>query len=253
MKNVFAFIILTIFSANLFAQDELVKEWRTISEFKSINMTGNFELYIIQDNKYELTIEAQTSVMSSIVTTISGKTLYIKPENYMKIKSAFPVKIYVRLPELHKIFLSGSGIIKAIGLQCKNLEIEMYGTGNIDIDELITEFLNTSAYGAGKIELDVEANSINATITGTGNIELKGKCPQTQLYINGTGSINTKELNSDECKAQIIGTGNIYTSCIKYLSASIYGTGNVYYSSDPEVSLNSFGTGRIIKQSKSTL
>jgi|GEM_PF-2039234 len=254
MKSLVLIVQAVLLSSIAFSQnDELIKEWRTISEFRSINMTGNFELYIIQDNKYELTIEAEKSVMNSIVTNISGKTLYIKPENYMKIKSLNPVKIYVRMPELRKISLSGSGLVKAIGLKCSNLEIEMYGTGNINIDELITEFLNTSAFGAGKIELDVDATNINVNVTGTGSVELKGNCPQIQLYINGTGNINTAQMMSEDCKAQIIGTGNIFTASSKYLSAAIYGTGNVYYTFDPEISFNSLGTGRVIKQSKSTL
>jgi len=250
MKNLISLLFAAILTFNGFAEDTIIKEWRTISEFNSVSMTGNFELYLIQDSRYELTIEADRAIISNIVTTVTGKTLSIRPENYMRLNSSFPVKIYARMPEIRKIYLAGSGFVKAIGLKANKLEIELYGTGNIDLDDLIAEFLNISAYGSGKIDLDVNANNISANVTGNGSIYLGGACPLIQLNLNGTGEINSDLMQNDECTARIIGTGNIYTSSAKYLNATIYGTGNIYVSADPELSLNMIGTGKVIKQKK---
>lgn len=247
MKKLIFFVLLfVLLNPAIFAQ--ITKEWRSVSEFDMVVMNGPFELYIVQDQKYELYIEAEESVMKDIETAVACKTLNIGTLENKRIKSCEPVKIYVHAPEIMKIKMTGSGLVKSVGLKARKLEVELIGTGSIDLDELLVEFLNTQASGSGKVELDVEAEEIQVEITGSGNIQLQGNCRKSQLRLNGTGEINTASLVSDTCKARIIGTGNIFTAANKKIDAEIFGTGNIYYFGDAEITVNSLGTGKIIRQ-----
>lgn len=246
MKNLLLILFLIPYISQ--AQEAVVKEWRTLSEFHSVVMTGPFELYIIQEDIPEFYIEAEENILRDIETRVNAQTLYINLLENHKFTNTFPVKIYMHTPELKKIKMTGNGLIKTKGLKTDQLEIEMYGTGTINIDELLTEFLQTKASGSGKIELDVWAQQIRVSVNGTGKVDLKGNCRKSELNLNGTGEINTSGLHSLNCQARIIGTGNIYVSASDTVKAEIIGTGNIYCSGDAEITLNSIGTGKIIKK-----
>ena len=98
---------------------------------------------------------------------------------------------------------------------CDNVQMEVEGTGNIDVDNITTQRADMQVKGTGNCEatifnarrvdcsltgtgnIDVtlhNCGTVSATLGGTGNIELKGDVRRVNKHQSGIGDIDTEEL-----------------------------------------------------------
>lgn len=84
-------------------------ETREISGFTGISNEMEAIVYITQGAEFDVYIEAQENLMGEIKTALSGSTLEIYSEHC--IDEGEPVKVYVTLPILTSIDISGSGSV----------------------------------------------------------------------------------------------------------------------------------------------
>ncbi|MBC8342802.1 MAG: DUF2807 domain-containing protein [Bacteroidetes bacterium] len=221
-----------------------VKEWRDIKDFSEIHVNGPFEVYIIQNPIFEISLEGDQESIQSVRTLVSGHVLTISTLDYRRC-SPKNVKLYIKMPELNRIRVYGNGYVKSIGLKSDHLEIELYGSGNIHFEEIFSSFLEMQNFGSGKIVLDVNAKSISASIRGSGEILLSGNANSSELSISGSGKIKAMELLQNECQTKIYGNGHIYVHASQLIDAEIIGAGKLMYQGDPEIEMTSVGSGKI--------
>ena len=88
----------------------------------------------------------------------------------------------------------------------------------------------------GKIIIkDIEAVSLSLKlVTGRGNIIASGKCKQLNISNLGTGIIEADDVEAQNVKCKIMGTGTIGCHAVEALQVSGMGTGKVYYKGKPE-------------------
>lgn len=204
----------------------LSSESREILNFKKITININAVVHIQQNGKYNVSIEAEDNILPYIRTTLKRDELIISSKRcFIKHK---PIHIFVTSPEFKKITLTSSG--KIIGeniLNSSNLEIELSGSGKIDI-ELNVDKLTTQLFGSGKI-------------TYTGNVS------HHRILLSGSGIINANELESDNTIVNLSGSGICRINAKEKLKIIISGSGFVEYSGSPEIESNISGSGRIKK------
>lgn len=256
--NLITLIILSLFLANScdFVWDCLDgngiegSEYRYLDNFDGIVSTGSYNIYVYQGNDYEILIETDDNLLPFIITEISGSNLKIKSLNGKCLNPTRSIDIYVTLPEIYELKLTGSGIIEAEDLNSTKLEVGLLGSGRISLgmdrdtyiqtDELIIEHT-----GSGDIKVDVEADYVEADLSGSGSIEILGTTYDSDLSISGSGNIHTYDLTQQNCEAKITGSGNIYVYVEKYLNALITGSGNIYYKGHPDLDSRITGSGSI--------
>lgn len=100
--------------------------------------------------------------------------------------------------------------------------------------------------GNGKIEAEVSAEKVNATIAGIGKINLKGTAEQANYNISGSGKIDGKELRTVTSNVKIGGIGKVYVDATDQLNADISGNGKVIYKTEPKnITKNITGEGTV--------
>lgn len=206
----------------------VVSESRSTRTFDKLIVSGSFDVYVMYDSVYEVSVEAEENILRYVETNFSGSTLNVRMHSHLEcLKENDPIVIYIRTPELSLIRQDGSG--------------------SIDCSLIIGNELNIELSGSGTIKSDVDVSYLNASISGSGSIDLTGYIHEADLEVSGSGSIKSGSANYDTCYSKISGSGKIYANVKSLLNVDISGSGDVYYSGNPSLSYKITGSGSVIK------
>lgn len=218
-------------------------ETRAMSSFDRIDNEGDFEVYIIQDSVYEVTIEAESNLISHVRTNISGSTLEIDTDD--NLKQTYPIKITVRTPVVYGVSLSGSGLVDVGQISTESMDIGLSGSGNIS-GAITAENVYVGISGSGSSNMIVNCNTIETYIGGSGDMYFSGIGNIARFNISGSGAVKAYDFPVKECYTNVSGSGNMYLNVSEVLNVDISGSGSVYYIGYPAISTNITGSGSII-------
>ncbi|MCC7030015.1 MAG: DUF2807 domain-containing protein [Chitinophagaceae bacterium] len=235
-RFIFSIAVLTMISSifsscsKVVGSGPRVSEYRSIAGFSSICLAMDATVNIQQDSFYQIEILAQENIMNEVLTELSGSKLTIRHRNSTIIKSS-PITVNISMPSLSSLNVSGSGVIRLQNqLQTSGFDLNVSGSGEIEIPVIDASNISSTISGSGKIAINSGvASSLNSKISGSGDLDM--------LNVR-TNDVNTTTSGS--------GTTKVYA--ISTLFAKISGSGNVYYRGDPSVESEISGSGRLIKQ-----
>ncbi len=220
-------------------------ETRNVESFTSISSESFFDVFIIQDSIEQVIVEAEENLLPYIRTIVNESTLILREQNHTCLDNTLPVKITVKVRNLEKVSLTGSGNIQGNSqINTHTLEVDLTGSGNIEM-EANAQQVEAWLGGSGNIDLGTTSNDLKATITGSGDIHIRGNTLDSDLTITGSGDILAYGLTQDNCFVTISGSGNVYVSVNDYLDVKITGSGSVFYRGSPQVKANITGSGQV--------
>jgi len=184
-------------------------------------------IYVTQGDAQLVTVKAQDNIIDNLCLKVINGTWIIRYE--VPVIHAEPVTIYITVPQLEKIGLSGSGNI--------------VGTTPFTASDM----LDLAISGSGIIEMESVSRTMEILLSGSGSFKLKGEVEDCYIRISGSGSINAYDLVTEEADVLISGSGNSYMTVSDYLKVLISGSGSVYYKSNPIVETTISGSGRVIR------
>jgi len=227
----------------------MTTETRDVSSFTGVQSNGDFDVYIYPGEEIGVTVEADENLMDLIITRVSGNDLIIETRHGNCIRSSEDIRITVRVPELSRIDLNGSGNIWCDSLTTQSFDAELDGSGIIRCVSLSVSTLDVEMDGSGEVEANGVFDEVTTVIDGSGEVILTGESPNADLSINGSGKIEAGNLVTHTCYANITGSGTIYTRVMDLLEVDISGSGIVYYYGDsPVVNTKISGSGQVIKK-----
>lgn len=200
-------------------------EGRMVSDFARVKSAGSFDVHITKGDEFEVIVSADENVIEHIETYVSGDVLKIETKGTLSIKNKLPMEVFITMPNMRGLKLSGSGKITT----------DYFHTNQVDI--LLS--------GSGKIETAFEADEANVDISGSGEVELSGFANKSNFRISGSGTILADELETTDCYTVTSGSGDMWISIERSLDARITGSGNVYYYGNPEVDTTISGSGYV--------
>ena len=225
LKPLFS-IILVSATLNAFGQG---KEDRDVSSFTGVSLGISGDLYLTQGSPQKVVVQAESN-LDEIETEVNAGVLRIKTDNWnSKIKG---VKIWITMPEVESLNVSGSGdILAETPINADELELKVSGSGTIKINEL-------------------KGGEIGAAISGSGDLKLAGSADEMELRISGSGNVYAERLEVNECGIKISGSGSCKIDVTGELDASISGSGRVTYYSNPQIDARVSGSGKVRKGDK---
>ena len=212
-------------SRGISGEGPIVKRSLDLDNFDRLVLTTNAKVYLRQGSTQSVEVEAQENIIDNLVTEVSDRTWKIRFDK--SVRRYEGMKVYITIPTLTGVRLSGSG----------NIIGENTFTG---LDEL-----GVSVSGSGNISLAVEANMIDTHISGSGDISLAGRTDRHGISISGSGDIEAYDLVSNECKVRISGSGDCEVEVKDDLEVRISGSGDVNYKGRPRISSRISGSGDI--------
>jgi len=206
---------------------------RQVSGFSAVSSGGPFNVHIKMDGTESVKVEADTKFINEIETVVEGNTLRIQFKDHRwssRYNDLHKAEIYVSAKALNTLINSGSGHMEVEGTIATSGEFKVVLSGS------------------GSINTSVKSGELHAVITGSGSIRINGRTGDADMVISGSGQIEGKDLKTESAKAVITGSGNVFISAEKSVSAHITGSGSVIYSGNASViDTRTIGSGRVSK------
>jgi hypothetical protein len=203
----------------------IITEERDIKDFNKVTLTGVGNLFIEQGDEESLTIEAEDNIMPKIITQVKNGVLSI---GFVGGPTPLPtedIKFNLKVKDLNKIALTGTGIISCSKFETNDLEFDLSG--------------------AGEVNFKIAAGTVKTIVSGFGTIILAGNADKQEVNVSGAGSYLTKDLVSRECDVTISGAGSATVNVSEKLNIVISGAGSVNYIGNPEINQKITGPGSI--------
>lgn len=219
-------VALTSCEPTLIGNRDVEREFRSTSYFDEIELNIAAEVILRQGPVKDIEIEAESNVLNVLDTRISGNTLRIT-YNGGWVRTNRPVRIWIQIPEVDAIRVSGSGkVISDNTIIGKNLQIRMSGSGLIDV------------------AADIK-NEIDASISGSGLIYLEGDAYYADYDVSGSGKIEGFNMEVDNTDIDITGSGRCETTTYNRLDVAISGSGDAYFRGKPAIKTRISGSGKL--------
>ncbi|UOG75307.1 DUF2807 domain-containing protein [Hymenobacter tibetensis] len=209
------------------------RETREVASFNQVALAGSATVILVQGSPQKVVVDAEAEDLSHLETSVSGDRLRIgtkqeKGMSWSNYKFKGPVTVYVTVPTISALTVSGSGKMKAAaGLKAQDLDLTVSGSGNMELAQ-------------------VQADDLETTISGSGDISINGgSVPRQDIRISGSGGVQAPKMRTENCKVHISGSGNCRVQATETLQASIAGSGNVYVTGGAKVSSSTAGSGRV--------
>ena len=157
-------IALIFVTITAFAQK---KEERDVASFTGVSLNISADVLLTQGNTREVIIEADENSLERIITEVKNGVLQIKKEQAWR-QNLKNVTIWITVPEIDGLYLSGSGSITAEKtLTSGELEIKVSGSGKIDLQVLVgISFVNLRSLIIQRFDLfNAQSHHISVSFT----------------------------------------------------------------------------------------
>lgn len=191
----------------------IISEKRTVDEFSSIKIGGNFDVTLVPDEIPSIKIITDENLVSFIDTEVRDDQLVITQKK--KLFSTSKIKLIIEYSDLEKVKVTGAALLK-----------------NEDI--IRQEKLEIRMEGAGMIDLLIESESLKVVLSGAGIVKLAGDTDFQELNLAGAGKLEAYDLKSKSCKITVGGIGGAKVYVTEELDATIEGIGGIEYRGNPE-------------------
>lgn len=230
MKNKILLLSIVIFGFLYSSSARAEDQNRDVPSFSKIALRIGALVHVEIGEKQSIEIVAKPSTLEDIITEVKNRTLHIKFPNNYAIKRIDPgkIEIFITVPEIDALTVSGSGDILVEKLKTRILDLTVSGSGDINIDKLSVERVSTAISGSGGINIDSGgvADEFSASISGSGNVKAGGfEAKDVTVKISGSG--NCSVTSNGSVKARIAGSGNVYYGGNPSIDSSVAGSGKV--------------------------
>jgi len=227
MKRYAVLFIIMLLVTGITAGQE--RETRNLSGFNRIGFGISGNLTIKIGSQFSVALEGNKRDLEMVETEISGDKLIIRHSNW-RYRFDERVNVYITLPELEGLSVSGSGKAEIVDdiKNADDLELSVSGSGKL--------------YTAG-----IVADDIECSISGSGDIIINsaGSVDEGEISISGSGSYKGGEMEIDHLSVRVSGSGNCYCKVGDSLQASISGSGDVTYIGNPKIDARVSGSGKV--------
>ncbi|MEW5797021.1 MAG: head GIN domain-containing protein [Candidatus Zixiibacteriota bacterium] len=224
---------------------EIVTEERNVHDFERIRLLSVADLRVVGGDMIQLKVTTDDNLLDNIVTEVGSRhTLVI--DNEGSFSTTHGVLVEITMPYLTLLEAKGSGDVDLLGLRSDVLEIEVGGSGNVELDGEI-KYLDISVGGSGGVTAhDLMAGDVVVEIGGSGDVELLGSTRSLKCAVHGSGEIDASELKAERVVAKVYGSGDISVHATASFDGAIYGSGDIDLFGNPDdIDRHVAGSGKI--------
>jgi hypothetical protein len=207
--------LLIIVSCNVIGEmgsGNVIREERKVSSFNGIDVSGAFDIMLIQGTTNSVIVEADDNLMKLIRTDVRDNILII--DNKRPISHSKSLKVFITFTDLKSIDLSG-----AVGIESQ---------GKLNLADLV---ISGSGASEGKLDMDVQKLKIDCS--GGSKLKLSGSAKDVDVDASGAVDLLAFDFPAETYKVSISGAGKADINVSKELNVDISGAASVHYKGNP--------------------
>jgi len=210
------------------SEDGKYQETREIEGVSRILVSGVFNLFISQGDMESLRIEGDEDLVKKLEVRQRGDFLELSmKEEKVNIFNKKGLQVFLTIADLSELEFEGAGNIQSRG-QLEVGDFQVIGKG------------------VGNIELDLDADEVEADLNFVGNMTIKGSADYFKLFNEGVGNIDASQFWVQKAEVNSSGIGRVSVHCEGELSLEVSGIGTVSYTGNPTIVYeNISGIGKV--------
>lgn len=190
----------------------VVTEKRKVANFTGLDVSGSYQLNLVQDSTLNVSIVADDNLMKEISTEVSGNKLVIKTGKNVCASQQIVVTIGVR--NLDEIKEAGAITLNTQG-------------------KLVTKDLKLDISGANKLNMELDAANVTTTAAGSTELNLKGQASSHMVNLAGEGKLLAFDFIVGNYDLQTAGAGEFEINVLHELTVNSAGASTVKYKGNP--------------------
>lgn len=200
-----------------------------LKNFNSIDVGGAKNLYIKQDSVFSVKIQTDENLLKLVNVDVKDNELNVYARDGYWLDPSDKINIYVSMPVLKGLVVSGASEIKTEGKFIQN-------------EKMIVE-----VSGASDGTLAVRAPDFSIEASGASTLNIVGETKTFVANVNGASTLNAYDLKAESTTVDASGasTANVFASI--NLNAEASGASNVNYKGNPSVKVDASGASDIKK------
>ena len=198
-------------------------EDRDIPAVSEVELASSGDLTLTTGSAPSLWITAGRDVLPHLTSEVDGDRLVLDTKG--SIGNLGTVRYELVLPAAHTVELSGSGSIGSAAPSALT-RIELSGSGEVRADGL-----------------DVDALTVD--LSGSGTITLAGRADRQTVEIGGSGDYSARDLDSTDAEVTVAGSGTADVQVTGTLKAVIEGSGTITHGGGASVQSDIQGSGTV--------
>lgn len=224
-----AFVAVLISLSSFKPNSKMEEQTRSLAAFNGVNLAYPANVVLKQGSNQRVRLEGDAEQLAKIETVVKEGHLYIRNKERNLRQNNSRVTIYITVPTLEKIAVSGSGQVKGDGT-FKNPSLRL------------------AVSGSGSIKVAARVEQVTSSISGSGSIELEGEGEQSSASVSGSGTLRSFDFKSNNAKITISGSGRCEVHAKSSLKTNISGSGKVLYEGKPNIDSRVSGSGTVEKR-----
>jgi hypothetical protein len=225
MKSIFQFLAIPLLLLSISCDERnysvstaSVQEKKNLTGVTRLQLDGVFNLTITQSDQESIEVVGDESMIKKLLIDQDGDLLTLSMEEDLgdNFFAKNELRINLSLKDLKELKYDGVGNVKTQGT-FKVGDVRLIGSG------------------VGNLELDLDAQQIDADFDMVGNINLQGKANRAFFTNNGVGNLDASNLIVKDMEINSSGIGNVEVHCTGELSLVVDGIGKVSYSGHPRI------------------
>lgn len=159
-----------------------------VGRFDAIELTGSDDVRVVAGDTVSVVASGDPRAVAALAIEVRGDTLRVgrRPGNW-RDKGAL---VTVTMPTLRAATISGSGGIRAAGIEGRAFTGRIGGSGGMTLAALRVGSVRFDLAGSGSIVADGSADSVAIDLGGSGNVDTRRLAtPAVTVDIGGSGSV----------------------------------------------------------------
>lgn len=208
--------------------ENVIEETRNLSGYSEIEISGNFDVELVEGVAGKISIVAESNLLEHILTEVNKEKLSIGTAKRKNLRPNQKIKILIPFENLELIEISGSGNVSSK-------------------KTIVASSFALRISGSAKVDLMLDVTKTTKVFkSGSGDLVFQGQSDKLDIKSTGSGNFDGEALATTEVDIQLSGSGNLRVNAEKSLKVKLSGSGNVYYKGEPsKVNTNVSGSGKI--------
>jgi hypothetical protein len=181
------------------------RDERVIATLPRLQVDGPMQVEVRVGPAASIVVEADANLLPLIHTDARGDTLRIWSD---RVRSKNPIHITYTVPSLSGVTENGSGRVSAVGLAGAPLEVNLNGSGLVQL--------------AGNVD------RFDAKVNGSGHVDAgRLRSASATLTVNGSGNLVAGEVRGEHASVSVHGSGKVQAwGAVRSLTVRMTGSGN---------------------------
>ena len=188
-----------------------VKTLEEFTGFHSIVVQGSADIFLIQQEKEEVTVRANQEVFQYLDYEVKDGTLYIKNKDKVSI-AADTYDITIGIPHLEAMTVNGAADVKMLSPYTSeaDMAIKVNGAGDLELGGVSVPSLSIVVNGAGDVDAaELDVDTLAVTVNGAGDVLVSGVSDVAFFKVNGAGMVDARGLACEAVETKRAGVAVI--------------------------------------------